>query len=74
MVSASQRTDMALSELYCFANPSSYVLRMSVVGCFIKCIWEAVYAKNLILGLCLCNLNCLSLGGKGEVLHSGRVG
>lgn len=38
VVSASQRTDVALLELYCFANPSSYVLRMSVVGFFIKCM------------------------------------
>lgn len=49
---------MALSELYCFANPSSCGLRVSVVGCFIKCIQAAIYAKNLILGLGLCNLNC----------------
>lgn len=58
VVSASQRTDMALSELNCFGNPSSYILKMSVVGCFIKCIEAVVYAKNLILGLGICSLNC----------------
>lgn len=42
VVSASQRTDMALSELNCFGNPSSYVLKMSVLDALLN-VYRQLY-------------------------------